>query len=356
MATKKTYNIGGVKVRATSESAAKKLAKEISGESSSSSSKKETTPQKNNVSTPQKQSSVSIPTVNYQYNYPNETSEQYTARVKKEIAARDSAIETAKEQGAQPTYESPEVDDAFEKNELEAELSKSGLPDSQKNAIRALYESIATNDRKKMQGYAAALKAGLDIADPVFKAQSRVLLDELDRAITGKENDKAYKEQQLTRTLDDLRADITSSGEYLSLEEQNDMRSLERQLGTELTGLQDELAMTGLTSSSIASRKRELRIESYGDLRESKKRSYAQKTESLTNQRVRGERDYQSEVERLQELLKADKLNLIGSVEKDVGSNAIREAGLSPVLGELPGSLEQKKYDYADQFARSFVF
>lgn len=346
---KKVYTAkDGTKHKTTSQAAAESAAKKNATEknkSSSSSSK----------SSPSK-TSVKVPSVNYEYDAKKESVAQYNARIAKEKSARDTALTQAQKEGAQTEYESTQVDDQFERTELESELNSSGLPDDQKDAIRALYDSISTNDKSKMQGYASALKAGLDIADPIFKAQTRVLLDELDRTLSGKEADKAYKENQLRTTLSDLRKDIESSGEFLSLDEQNEMRSLDRSFSNELVGLRDELAASGLTSSSIRSRKEEILNDSYGDLRESKTRSYRQKQESLTDKRTRGDRDTQAEIDRLTELFKADKASILASTETEVGSDALKEAGYTPTLGKLPGNIAQKKYDYADQFARSFVF
>lgn len=249
-----------------------------------------------------------------------------------------------------------EDDDEFELAELEAQLKNSGLPADQQAAIRALYDAISTNDKAKMDGYVSALKAGLELGDPVFKAQSRVILDELDRTLKGKEDDVEYRENQLRTTLQDLQKDISTSAEYLTLEEANDLRALERNFGEELTVARDDLAGRGLTSSSIRSRKEDLLSEAYGDMRESKKRSYRQQQESLTDRGTRGVRDTQAEIDRLQELLGRSRTDLIGEAEKEVGSDAIKEAGYSSVFGKLPGNIAQKKYDYADDFARSFVF
>ena len=352
MAKKKTKKIKTADGKVHTVQVGSKADAKYSAQAGSSSSSSSSSQSKDNSSSKK----VTVPTVNYNYDSKNESVSQYNARVTKEKAARDSALATAQKEGKEIDDQQAAVNDEYEKSELETELKNSGLPDDQQEAIRALYDSISTNDRSKMEGYVSALKAGLELADPVFKAQSRVLLDELDRSIKGKENDVAYRENQLRTTLSDLQRDLGSSSEFLGLEEQNDLKALERQMGEDLTGLRDNLAASGLTSSSIRSRKEEILNESYGDLRESKTRSYKQQQESLTNQGTRGQRDTEAEIARLQELLKADKLSLISDTEKEVGSQGLKDAGYETVLGKLPGNIEQKKYDYADQFARSFVF
>lgn len=235
---------------------------------------------------------------------------------------------------------------------LQNMLDQAGLSDDQKSAIDLVYEAIANNDRSLMERAKAAMAAATEFSDPFFKAQARLAIDALDRSLTGREDDLSYREQQLSNTLNDLRNDIQSAGDYLSFQQQQELKSLERNYEQQLQATQEDLAARGFTSSSVRSKKEQLLSDTYGDLRQSSNRSFTERQNQLTNTLGRGERDTQAEIERLRQLTEQGKIDDLRKTEEYLGTDALKGIGYNDnLLGNLPGELDRQKVQDAMSFA-----
>lgn len=252
--------------------------------------------------------------------------------------------------GALPN-QTTEQDAAFD------ELMKDpNLTPDQKQALKAYYDAIATNDKETADRIASAIKFGTEFSDPYFKAQARLLTDELSRAFSAKEGDLAYNESSLKNALEDLKKDIGASKEYLSFQQQQELKSLEKQYSQQLEQTQQDLAATGKTVSSVRNRAEQLLGESYGDLRESTNRAFLEKNRRIDNQLAITDRNTQLEIARLQTLTAEGKTDLLRQKEAQLGSDALTKEGYTGLLGDIGGELPRQKTLDALNFASGIVF
>lgn len=242
--------------------------------------------------------------------------------------------------------------------EFDKLIEQSDLPDDIKQIARATFSAISTNDLEYAKRLVEGIKEATKYADPYFKAQTRLAIDALERGFQDADDDLEYNEERLSRQLEDLRKDTQGARELLSLEEQQELAELDRQLSSSLDATREEMASLGFTSSSRRARKEQITQETFGGLRETKQRQFAFKQQTLADTLTRGERDTAAEAERLRELAKSDKLKLLRETEETVGSDALRGTslgGLKP-LGNVTGSLQNERAREIADLASSFVF
>lgn len=241
---------------------------------------------------------------------------------------------------------------------LDTALAGFNLTDDQKAIINSYYGAVINNDQATADKITAAIEFGTQFSDPVFKAQSRLVVDALDRAFKAQEGDLAYNENKLRTSLDKLKEDVSSSKEYLSFQQQQELKSLEQRQQQDLETLQENMAATGFTSSTRRVRKEEILGETYGGLIESSNRAFQEKQEQLSTQLARGETDTATELARLNELAKSGQLDLLRQYEETLGSEKLAELGYSNLLGNIPSTLEAQQQASVLNFASgsSLVF
>jgi hypothetical protein len=237
--------------------------------------------------------------------------------------------------------------------ELEDLLEKYDLSDDDKKAITAYYGALANNNEEEAQRLAANLELGATFADPIFKQKIAIVTDGLVRNFNSIGDNLIFQERQLSQRLQDLRADIEYAGANLTLDEQAELRALERSYSETLATTQDNLAASGFTTSSRRTTREGILADQRGDLVESTRRRFASQQKSLTDQLAREERDTQQEVERLRNLSQEQKVDLARKAEEILGSDRIDSslAGTGVTkLGGLTGSAEIERRNDIAQF------
>lgn len=236
-------------------------------------------------------------------------------------------------------------------------LNSQNLSADQKAALTAVYGAIGTNDQATGDKLKAAITAGTQYSNPYFAAQSKLLVDALDRGLQAKDGDLAYNENSLNNRLADVRKTITDSRGYLTFQQQQEMKDLERKFDSDLNATQEDMASRGFNSSSIRARKEQLIGDTYGDMRESSNRAFQIKDTGLTDQLNSAQRDTTAEVARLRQLAEAGKLDLLRTGEQKLGSDAIGKLNYNyQPLGGVGGELPRQQQLDANSFANSFVF
>lgn len=251
-----------------------------------------------------------------------------------------------------------EFADDREDVEFDKLIDQSDLPDDIKQIARATFSAISTNDLDYAKRLVEGIGQAAKFADPYFKAQTRLVIDALERGFQETESDLEFNEQRLSRQLEDLKKDTQEGLENLGIEEQQELASLERELTETLDATREEMAMTGFTSSSKRVKKEQLTQDVYGDLRETKTRNFAIKRRGLRDELTREQRDTALEAERLRELAREGKLKLLREAEEKAGSDALKGidlGGLAPLRG-ITGSLQNERAKEIADLASSFVF
>ena len=248
---------------------------------------------------------------------------------------------------ATPQTTSPELDDL---------LSNSNLSADQKEAVSSIYDAITNNDADMAERIKAAMKSATEFSDPYFKAQIRLVTDALDRGLSSKEGDLAYKETQLSNTLKDLNDDIAIAKDNLSFEQTQELKGLAQSYEKTLENTRQDLASVGKSSSSIRSKAEGLMKQNYEGLVESTNRAFNTKTTTLANQGSRTARDTSLEIDRLRKLTEEGKLDLLRTAEEKVGSTGLADLGYQNLLGGVGGDIERQKVLDATSFANSFIF
>jgi len=240
-------------------------------------------------------------------------------------------------------------------NLQKTEEFKALSPDDQE-AVLAVFNAVANNDQKKANQLISAFEAAAKINDPFFAQQFRIAADTVKRGFVEAENDLQYKEQLQASRLSDLQQDIATRSEFLTLEEQNALKGIERQYKQDIDNTRQNMAARGMTFSSRRANTEGLINEATGDIRESTQRRFG--IQQLEGQRTleRGTRDIQAETERIRQLAEEGKLDLFRQAEANLGTlNLPGTTGLTP-LGDITGALPQEKLQNTITAAQSFVF
>ncbi len=242
--------------------------------------------------------------------------------------------------------------------DLEARLKNyPGLSDSEKQAIRLAGTAIASNDEDLQKRFLAAVELAIPNADAIFKEKLRLAQSEITNAFSEEANDLTFKLKQKENALKDVRDTLTRQGDYLSLEEQAQLREIEGQYVQDLEETRQSAAEAGLTFSTRAAKKEELLGTQKGELRESTARKFGlQKAEAGSKLSI-AERDTQSEIARLQEIAKANTQEILRKGEARVGTAnlpALNTGGAQPA-GGVTGDLLRERNSSIIQ-GTSFAF
>lgn len=278
-------------------------------------------------------------------------------------AVNDPAVINSIKSGATPANETnfnslfssrvaetivPEEEKFFNSTEFKA------LSPDQQEAIRSVFNVVQTNDESKKNLLKTAIEKATQNADPIFKQTLKMSLDALDRGFMSIDDDAKYKEEQLTKRLNELREDTAYASNNLTIDQENELKSLERDYTSQLQGVRQNLAASGFTDSSRRAKTESILTETKGQLVESSGRKFAEKSRALTTGLSRTEADTQSEIQRLKNLATQNKTDLGRKVEEVIGSRNLPSLpGYNP-LGNIIGTAEQKRQKDIDAAALDY--
>ena len=229
--------------------------------------------------------------------------------------------------------------------DLEARLALyPGLSESEKEAIRIAGGAIASNDEDLQKRFLAAVEIAIPNADAIFKEKLRLAQAELTNAFSAQAGDLAYNVKQRENVLKDLRETIARQGEFLTLEEQSQLREIEVAYRNNLEEARTSAAEAGFTFSTRAKEKEGLLATQTGEMRESTARKFGYQQAENAQKLSIAERDTQNEIVRLQEVAKQNEQEMLRKGEGAIGTGNLPalDTGATP-LGDITGDLERKK-------------
>ncbi len=214
------------------------------------------------------------------------------------------------------------------------------------SAVQAVFEAIVANDPAAASRLAGAFSAATKIADPFFAQQIRLAADAINRGFVSIDQEEAFKEEQLRNSLKDLQTYIANKQQFLSLEEANVLRGIERSFEQALDTTRQNLAATGFGSSTRRTQKETILGEEREDLVESTERRFGFQQEESRLGLERGERDVSADIERLTQLAQEGRLDLLRQGEEQLGSAGLGNlpglAGEAPI-GDIFGTIPQQR-------------
>lgn len=296
--------------------------------------------------------------IDYTFRVGQETAEQYAERI---AQARGESTTTSPSKGSGQTGSTggssggasskANYDQLFSLPEFQS------LSTDEQDALKAVFGAIVENDAEAAGKLESAFRAATKLADPYFAQKIRIAADAIQRGYVSIEDEGAFKEEQLRNALTDLRTDLNNKREYLTFQEQNELRDIERQYGQELETTRQNLAASGFTSSSRRAQKEELLQETKDGMVESTNRKFGYERTADENNLLRGERDTASEIERLRQLTEEGKIDLLRKGEEQLGSKGISDLGLNYTpLGGIYGTIpEERQLDIINS-VKDFVF
>jgi len=231
------------------------------------------------------------------------------------------------------------------------------LSGEDQDAVLAVFEAVAGNDKTKASRLVDAFKAAAKINDPYFAQQLRLAVDAIERGYVTIDEESEFQELQLTSRLSDFREDFERKKDFMTLEQAATLKEIDREYEATLEVLREGLATTGFGSSSRKAKKVGLLDEATGDLRQSSNRRFEFERGSDDINLGRAERDTERELERLARVTEEGKLSFLRDAERNVGTaNLPNLAGAPDPLGDIYGAIPEQKLQNTISTATSFVF
>lgn len=223
------------------------------------------------------------------------------------------------------------------------------LNTDQQDMLRQLFDVIAVNDETQAGQLLTAFEEARAISEPFFAQQIALTRDALERGFVSLDKEMEFKEFQLTNRIKELQEDVERQQEFLTLEEQSQMRGIQRKLEVDLDNTRNQMAARGMTFSSRKAEAEGLLNEVSGEMRESTARKFGQQQANIATQLARGQKSisadpndgFISELERLRDLGGQAKLDIARDAESKLGSQIAGGLSNVPILGGIQGSINQ---------------
>ena len=209
------------------------------------------------------------------------------------------------------------------------------------------YNVLTIQDEENQKILAQALEDAKAQADPYFAEKIRMAQDELTRGLGKQAGDFGSRKRDLELRIDQLKEDLTTGKERLSIDQQSELSRQQRSYEYQLEDLVEGAASRGLTfSTKRALAESRLKTEQT-DIVESTKREFQRRITDLQMAASRGEVGAQNLLKDYERTYGENVTTLIRGAEQRLGTENLPSGlpalpGVSP-LGGVVGSLEETK-------------
>jgi hypothetical protein len=255
------------------------------------------------------------------------------ARAKREAEAkakREAEARAKREAEAKAKREAEEKEKLSSDWLAEDEMFQQLNPDRQ-SYIRAYYDILSQNEKENQERLKEALEVAKSQADPYFAEQLNIAQSELLIALGEQKEDFASKQRDLQLRIDQIKEDLKTGKERLTVDQQAELARREREYEYQLESLREDAAARGLTFSTQRALAESRQATEQADIVESTKRSFQREVEDLQTRAARGETEAQNLLEDYERAYGENVGQLVRGAETTLGT-----AGL-PSLPELPG-------------------
>ena len=280
--------------------------------------------------------------------------EEQIIETKKKIDTAQSILDQAKALGYKPDQEilidpntnavlPPPTDEKKEGGETKTDGTytvpdwlanndyfKQLTPDEQKYIVN-YYNVLRLNDQENQDRLKKALNDAKAQADPYFAEQIRIAQSELLTALGEQKGDFASKQRDLQLRIDQIKEDLATGKERLSVDQQAELARQQRKYEVQLENLVESAAATGLTFSSKRAVAESRLATEQTDVVESTKREFQRRIEDLQIRASRGETEAQNLLKDYERVYGENVTKLVRTAEKELGTANL------PTLPELPG-------------------
>ena len=236
--------------------------------------------------------------------------------------------------------------------------TSTGIPDDVKNSayyqqldpemqsLLGYYWGILTGgSSQKMEAFKTALDLAKQQADPYWQEKINIVSDELNRTISGNNQDLASTEKTLMQRKQQIEDNLTYNRNSITTEQAAELARQKDALDQQLLGTREQMANRGLTSSSIRNRSEDILNKTSSDVVQSYNRNVANQLHTLETGSAFDIQDIQDQVGNLVRKTKESNVDATRSTEKYLGTDLTKNvSGAGDLtLGGLSGSMLEDK-------------
>jgi len=217
------------------------------------------------------------------------------------------------------------------------------LSSDMKEMVAYNYTIQSKDQKDKVKKLEEALEGATEQAAPYWKSVLRVAQDEITRAVTVEEEDYETNVDKLDTRISELKEDLSTNKDFLSLEEQSSLASQLRSYEGQRNGIIEQAAEAGLTFSTKRKQAtEELKTES-DELSESTKRRYAKQVGDITTATNRGVSEAELNKEAAEKAKNRGITDIGRKGEQALGTENIPNIDGYKPLGDVSGDLYEEK-------------
>ena len=219
------------------------------------------------------------------------------------------------------------------------------LSEDEQRYIVNYYNILKINDKERQDILKQALIDAQAAADPYFAEQIRIAQDELLGALGEKKEDFASQQRDLQLKIDQIKEDLITGKERLTVDQQAELGRQQRQYKYQLEDLIERARHVGLTFSTKRALAEARLTTEQEDIVESTKRGFQRQLEDLQLRSARGEVEATNLLKDYERMYGVSVTKLLRGAERELGTKGLgmeEYEGYKP-LGGVTGILEEEK-------------
>jgi len=217
------------------------------------------------------------------------------------------------------------------------------LTPDQQALIKLAYDAQSAGTAEEKARLQSALEEAIKYADPYVQESIRLVKDELERNVTGVQQDFESKKKTYEDRIKAIQDDLVYNKEQLSLEQQTELAEQLRSNKKNLLELQQSAAESGLAFSSPRIEAESGLLASQQGISQSTRRKYAQAQRSNETAAARELAQIQQGVSDLEKSKTASLTGYQRGAEEKLGSAAVPSVPGVSQLGGITGSIEKQR-------------
>ncbi len=216
------------------------------------------------------------------------------------------------------------------------------LPSDMQDFLKTYYSTISTGSKENQERLLKALDIAQGQSNAYIGEIIRTTKSELERQIGIKTDDANSQIQELVTGINRIKQDLATGEGDLTVEEQAELKRLQRNYEMKLESLRENVAAAGLTFSSRRALAENRLSEEQTDYVESTERKYARELRDLRLRAARGEEDAQRELSEIERGRDIDITTLSRTAEQKVGTENLPSSAQG-TIGGIAGEVENKQ-------------